>query len=82
MKVLLVVGMLAGCGAALPLERAAAAMDPAYCFGGTVRARDGKALAACAETPALCERALRFARKWGRAVGITDLGRCSRMVLR
>lgn len=79
MRVLLVVGMLVGCGAALPIERAGAAMDPAWCFGGR---RGTERLAACADSAPLCERALRFARRWGRAVGITQLGACSRMAVR
>jgi hypothetical protein len=85
MKVLMVIGLamaaIASCSA-VPLEtRTAGVGGPVFCFSAVVRAKEGRSMSGCADTAALCRRALFNARRWGSMAGVLELGRCEPMEL-
>jgi hypothetical protein len=83
MKILMAIGLaLAACAAARQAAAPRAAAGPAWCFPATVRAKEGRAMVGCADTEALCRRALNNARLYGAMAGVLELGSCTRMEIR
>jgi hypothetical protein len=80
-KVLMLIGLAMAACAAMPVESPRPAAGPVFCFPAVVRVPEGRLMSGCADSEALCRRALHNARLYGAMAGVLELGRCEPRVL-